>query len=269
MPSGGTLSIDTSNTELDEDDVADCTELAPGRYVRVRVSDTGSGMPPEVAERAFEPFFTTKPQGAGTGLGLATVYGIATAAGGHVRLYSEAGIGTTVTFVLPVSEEAVTAPEAPAAPVAAATPADPEATILLVEDEEALRNATRRILTRAGYDVLVADGGAAALRLAQHHPGPIHLLLTDVIMPNMMGNEVAARVHALRPDVPVLYMSGYAQPVLTENGTLQEGVIIIEKPFSRQDLLDRVHARLRHGGPGDHDGSSADRPQPAAAGADD
>ncbi|GAA3957765.1 hybrid sensor histidine kinase/response regulator [Actinoplanes auranticolor] len=244
MPGGGTLSIDTGNTELDEEDVADCTDLAPGRYVRFRVSDTGSGMPAEVAERAFEPFFTTKPQGAGTGLGLATVYGIATAAGGHVRLYSEHGIGTTVTIVLPASDDAVTVTEETPQPGPPAVPAVPEATILLVEDEEALRVATSRILTRAGYQVLVADGGAAALRLAQQHPGQIHLLLTDVIMPAMMGNEVAARVQAIRPEVPVLYMSGYAQPVLTENGTLPPGVLIIEKPFTRRDLLDRVHARL-------------------------
>ncbi|MFI7542133.1 PAS domain S-box protein [Actinoplanes sp. NPDC049599] len=249
MPGGGTLSIDTSNTELEEDDVADSTELSPGRYVRVRVSDTGSGMPPEVADRAFEPFFTTKPQGAGTGLGLATVYGIASAAGGHVRLYSEAGIGTTITIVLPASDAAIDEAEVAARPVTTSPPAAAGATILLVEDEEALRIATSRILVRAGYEVLTADGGAAALRLAQHHPAPIHLLLTDVIMPNMMGNEVATRVRALRPELPVLYMSGYAQPVLTENGTLQPGVIIIEKPFTRRDLLDRVHARLHHGAP--------------------
>jgi len=268
MPSGGTLSIDTSNTELDEDDVADCTELSPGRYVRFRVSDTGSGMPPEVAERAFEPFFTTKPQGAGTGLGLATVYGIATAAGGHVRLYSEAGIGTTVTLVLPASDAAVTEAEAPADDVAPAAPGSREATILLVEDEEALRDASGRILARAGYEVLVADGGAAALSIVEQHPEPIHLLLTDVIMPNMMGNEVAARIHELRPEIPVLYMSGYAQPVLTENGTLQQGVTIIEKPFTRRDLLDRVHARLHHAGTGedDDDGAVASGRVPAGHG---
>ncbi|MEU4214113.1 PAS domain S-box protein [Actinoplanes sp. NPDC026623] len=250
MPAGGTLSIDTSNTRLDEDEVAD-TGLAPGRYARIRISDTGTGMPPEVAERAFEPFFTTKPQGAGTGLGLATVYGICAAAGGHVRLYSENGIGTTITLVLPATD----AEAGTGAPAAADRPADrpaerataPRETILLVEDEAALREAAGRILRRAGYHVLVADGGAGALRLAQSHPDPIHLLLTDVIMPNMMGNEVAARVSALRPGIPVLYMSGYAQPVLTENGTLPPGVSIIEKPFTRSDLLDGVRARLRHG----------------------
>ncbi|UQU62990.1 PAS domain S-box protein [Couchioplanes caeruleus] len=244
MPAGGTLSIDTGNTHLDEDDVAECPDVPAGRYVRVRVSDTGVGMPPEVTERAFEPFFTTKPQGAGTGLGLATVYGIAASAGGHVRLHSEPGIGTTVTLVLPATDAAVPVPEEAEASEAAPSPGTPQETILLVEDEDALREATGRALSRAGYRVLAASGGAAALRLAEDHQGPIHLLLTDVMMPVMMGNEVAARVQRIRPDLAVLYMSGYAQPVLTENGTLPEGVVIIEKPFTRQALLDQVRARL-------------------------
>ncbi|AGL17753.1 PAS domain-containing sensor histidine kinase [Actinoplanes sp. N902-109] len=246
MPEGGTLSIDTANVVLDEQEAAEVGTLSAGRYARIRVSDTGCGMPPEVAERASEPFYTTKPQGAGTGLGLATVYGIASAAGGHVRLYSEPGIGTTVTIVLPASEAPVT--EAAAAPVTAEPArAEPRETILLVEDEAPLRDATTRILRRAGYQVLVADGGDTALRLAREHDGPIHLLLTDVIMPGMLGNQVAARVHDLRPDVRVLYMSGYAQPVLTENGTLPPGVSIIEKPFTRPDLLDRIHHHLHAG----------------------
>jgi PAS domain S-box-containing protein len=249
MPGGGTLSIDTSNTELAAEDVSG-TALEPGRFVRMRVSDTGSGMPPEVIERAFEPFYTTKPKGSGTGLGLATVYGIATAAGGDVRLYSEAGIGTTVTVILP----AVDAPTStdPAAATTAGPPAEsaagtPGETILMVEDEDDLREITARILGRAGYQVLSAAGGTQAIQLAQTHPGPIHLLLTDVIMPKMMGNDVAARVKRHRPDIPVLYMSGYAEPVLTENGTLPDGVTLIEKPFTSQELLDRVSAFLHPG----------------------
>ncbi|RZU54307.1 PAS domain S-box-containing protein [Krasilnikovia cinnamomea] len=247
MPAGGTLSLDTANIELAADDVADAT-LTPGRYVRVRVSDTGAGMPPEVAERAFEPFYTTKPAGAGTGLGLATVYGIATAADGDVHLYSEPGIGTTVTVLLPVTDDTADTPTTGAAAPAAEAPrrAAPQETILLVEDEPDLREATARILTRAGYHVLAAAGGEAALHIAETHPGPIHLLLTDVIMPKMMGNEVAARLHRRRPDTPVLYMSGYAQPVLTEHGRLPAGVTIIEKPFTRQHLLDRLHDVLHH-----------------------
>jgi PAS domain S-box-containing protein len=247
MPTGGTLSIDTANTDLDQADVAGSV-LTPGQYVRLRVSDTGSGMPPDVAERAFEPFYTTKPQGVGTGLGLATVYGIAAAAGGDVRLYSEPGIGTTVTIVLPVTQATSGENGATAASGPAQVPAEsqPHETILLVEDEDALRDVSSRILTRAGYHVLTANGGAAAIHLAHTHPGPIHLLLTDVIMPEMMGNELAARIHTSRPDTPALYMSGYAQPVLTENGNLKAGVTLIEKPFTRRELLDRIRTVLDH-----------------------
>ncbi|MFI5893515.1 PAS domain S-box protein [Actinoplanes sp. NPDC051513] len=244
MPGGGTLSIDTSNAELDTDDITG--DLQPGRYVRLRVSDTGTGMPAEVIERAFEPFYTTKPKGSGTGLGLATVYGIATAAGGDVHLYSEAGIGTTVTVVLPAVDapaDTDTTIAVPDSTPAADTPATE--TILLVEDEDALRQVATRILARAGYHVLAATGGAQAIHIAQTHPDPIDLMLTDVIMPKMMGNEVAAHVQAIRPDLPVLYMSGYAEPVLTENGTLQDGVTIIEKPFTSRELLHRVHTTLR------------------------
>jgi PAS domain S-box-containing protein len=244
MPEGGTLSIDTTNADLDPDDVNQ-GPLHPGRYVRLRVSDTGCGMPPEVVERAFEPFYTTKPQGSGTGLGLATVYGIATAAGGDVRLYSEADIGTTITILLPAIDTPadVTAVDTEPAVQAAAGPRPHEA-ILLVEDEDGLRQVTERILTRAGYHLLTANDGAQAIHLAQTHPGPIDLLLTDVIMPKMMGTEVAARIQALYPDIPVLYMSGYAQPVLTENGTLPNGVALVEKPFTSRELLRRIHTLL-------------------------
>jgi CheY-like chemotaxis protein len=246
MPGGGTLSIDTTNAEMNADDVT-TANLAAGRYVRLRVSDTGTGMPHEVIERAFEPFYTTKPKGSGTGLGLATVYGIATAAGGDVHLYSEAGIGTTITVVLPAVDTPADAGITGAAPdTATATEAPATETILLVEDEDALRQVATRILTRAGYHVLAATGGAQAIHIAQTHPDTIHLMLTDVIMPKMMGNEAAQQVQAIRPGLPVLYMSGYAEPVLTENGTLQDGVIIIEKPFTSRELLDRVRAML-HG----------------------
>ncbi|GAA4605986.1 PAS domain S-box-containing protein [Actinoplanes octamycinicus] len=241
MPGGGTLSIDTTNAEIDDDDLTG-SPLAAGRYVRIRVSDTGSGMPPEVIERAFEPFYTTKPKGSGTGLGLATVYGIATAAGGDVRLYSENGIGTTVTVILPAADAATGHPAISTEPAAAPVPGTaPHETILMAEDEDDLRVTTGRILTRAGYRVLIASGGDQALHLASTHEGPIDLLLTDVIMPKMTGNELAARLRALRPDLPVLYMSGYAEPVLAENGTLPEGVTIVEKPFTSRDLLTRVH----------------------------
>jgi PAS domain S-box-containing protein len=244
MPAGGTLSIDTSNAEMADDDVTD-TPLSPGRHVRMRVSDTGTGMPAEVIERAFEPFYTTKPKGSGTGLGLATVYGIATAARGDVRLYSEADIGTTVTVILPaVDTPTLDTTDGTVPAIEPAAGPAPDETILMVEDEDDLRQITARILTRAGYHVLAAAGGAQAIRLAQTHPGPIHLLLTDVIMPKMMGNEVAIQVKQHRPDIPVLYMSGYAEPVLTENGTLPDGVTIIEKPFTSHELLHGVRTHL-------------------------
>jgi two-component system cell cycle sensor histidine kinase/response regulator CckA len=247
MPDGGTLVIEARETALDDDHVDLQPAPAAGRYVVIVVSDTGVGMCPEVAARIFEPFYTTKAKGQGTGLGLATVYGIATAAGGDVHLYSESGIGTTVTVILP-AEDASTDTPAPDANVITepATGAPPDETILMVEDEDDLRLITSRILTRAGYHVLAASGGAQAVHLAQTHPGPIHLLLTDVIMPKMTGNEVAARIRTIRPEIPVLYMSGYAQPVLTENGTLPDGVIIIEKPFTSHELLERVHNHLQH-----------------------
>ncbi|GIE32861.1 hypothetical protein Ait01nite_059060 [Actinoplanes italicus] len=262
MPGGGTLSIDTSNAEIGDDDL-NSSPLVVGRYVRIRVSDTGSGMPPEVIERAFEPFYTTKPKGSGTGLGLATVYGIATAAGGDIRLYSENGIGTTVTVILPAVDARLdNADSGPVVTVEPAAGTTPHETILMVEDEDDLRVITGRILTRAGYHVLTASGGEHAIHLAQTHPDRIHLLLTDVIMPKMTGNEVAARVRALRPDIPVLYMSGYAEPVLTENGTLPEGVTIVEKPFTSQELLHRVRAFVHPSAAGAH---AASRPAPKRA----
>ena len=247
LPGGGTLAIETSNAELSDHDISDGSPLRAGRYVRVRVSDTGSGMPPEVIERAFEPFYTTKPQGSGTGLGLATVHGIVAAAGGDVSLYSENGIGTTVTVTLPAVDTLADTPASDTSePLEPVSRRPPHETILMVEDEDDLRVITGRILTRAGYHVLTADGGAQAIHLAQTHPGPIDLLLTDVIMPEMTGNQVAAGVEALRPGIAVLYMSGYAEPVLAENGTLPEGVTIVEKPFTSKELLEHIRLRLRH-----------------------
>jgi PAS domain S-box-containing protein len=242
MPGGGVLSIDTADVELGSEDITG-SALAAGTYVRLRVADTGIGMSAEVIEHAFEPFYTTKPRGSGTGLGLATVYGIVSAAGGDVTLYSESGIGTTISILLPTVEAPVVTAVSPSAPGSAE--AAHSGTILLVEDEDALRQVTSRVLTRAGYEVLAAAGGDQALGIARNHPGPIDLLLTDVMMPDMFGNEVADRIQAIRPGTPVLFMSGYAQPVLTENGTLQDGVVIIEKPFTSQELLASSRAVMR------------------------
>jgi PAS domain S-box-containing protein len=238
MPDGGNLVIDTASAHLAADDHAD---LAPGDYVRLRISDSGRGMGAEVSKRAFEPFFTTKASGEGTGLGLATVYGIVTQAAGSVSLTSEPGLGTTVTVLLPAggSEDHV----APPAAVAVVTAGHGE-TLLVVEDEAALRDVAGRILSRAGYRVLSADGGPQALELAAGHDGSIDLLLSDVVMPGMLGKELVERLLDVRPDTPVLYMSGYAQPVLASQGTLDPGVVLLEKPFTAAALLTAVRRRL-------------------------
>jgi CheY-like chemotaxis protein len=188
----------------------------------------------ETLERAFEPFYTTKPEGEGTGLGLATVYGIVQQAGGSVLLYSEEGLGTTVTMTFPAVDSAGNAiPAQIHEPRPAAT-----GTVLLVEDEEALRDVTERILTRAGYRVLVAESGPQAMEVAAAEPG-IDLLLTDVVMPQMSGQQVAERLRMARPDLRVLYMSGYAQPFV-EAGVEAGAVNLVAKPFTARALTDRI-----------------------------
>ncbi|MFF5292941.1 hybrid sensor histidine kinase/response regulator [Paractinoplanes globisporus] len=223
MPSGGDLVIDTARH---------------GDQVCLRVSDSGEGMSPEVLDRAFEPFFTTKGSG-GTGLGLASVYGIVTQAGGEVSIASSVGLGTTVTVLLPVA----TATPSPDNPDISPIGGQGE-TLLVVEDEAALRDVAGRILSGAGYHVLSAECGASALELAARHEGAIDLLVSDVVMPGMLGKELAERLTCVRPDTRVLYMSGYAQPVLHSQGTLDPGVELLEKPFTAGDLLAAVRKRL-------------------------
>ena len=239
MPGGGRLSIDTGNTEVD---ATRRPELKPGRYARLRVSDTGMGMDRATAERVFEPFFSTKPKGRGTGLGLATVYGIVTQAGGSIEIYSEKGLGTTVSVLFPATDEDA-APYLPPA----ATPDDHRGrgeTVLVVEDEDSLRQLTTRILSRSGYQVCVVSSGAEAVRRASDPAQPIDLLLTDVVMPEMLGNEVAARMGAIRPGLPALFMSGYAQPILDSHGGPAPCFDILEKPFTEAALLSRVRKAI-------------------------
>jgi PAS domain S-box-containing protein len=234
MPGGGTLTVDTGNITVDDETIAGGSKAQLGRNVRLRVSDSGTGMPADVAAHAFEPFFTTKPEGAGTGLGLATVYGIIAQAGGHIQIYSEPGAGTTFSIMLPVTAEA-------AAVVLDHVPyqRSPKGeTILVVEDEDALREVARRIFARNGYHVITASGGPEAIELARGFPGDIHLLVTDVIMPQMLGKEVSEKIQAIKPDVEVLFMSGYARRVLTSQGMLDPNVALVEKPFSEVDLMD-------------------------------
>ncbi|MCU1451573.1 MAG: putative multi-sensor signal transduction histidine kinase [Acidimicrobiales bacterium] len=240
MPTGGTVSIETKNVDIDDTYAAQKPGLTSGPHVRLRVSDTGTGMESEVLGRAFEPFFTTKPKGEGSGLGLPTVYGIVTQAGGHALIHSQRDVGTTFTALLPATEELASPGEEPAP---THRPRGGE-TVLVVEDEDAMREVTRRILARNGYDVLTAAGGTEAMALANAREDDIDLLLTDVVMPNMLGKEVATRLVALRPGLRVLYMSGYAQPVLASKGTLDAGVNLLEKPFFEPVLLARVREVL-------------------------
>ena len=242
MPDGGTLVIEADTAELDGQELDIQPAVPAGRYVRLVVSDTGEGMPPEVIEHIFEPFYTTKPRGKGTGLGLATVYGIVTEAGGAINVYSEPGVGTTFRVYLPMAATAaggqITPPSRPAAP-----PAGDGRTVLLVEDEAALVRVVTRILGNAGYHVLAASNGAEALTLADDKH--IDLLLTDVIMPEMSGPRLAEVLHERRPDLPVVFMSGYSNGLLGTTRVLDSGIPFVEKPFTAADLLHKVHEALR------------------------
>jgi PAS domain S-box-containing protein len=242
MPGGGRLSVGTGNAEVDAAYAAQRPALKPGRYCRLTVSDTGAGMDPMTIERVFEPFFSTKPRGRGTGLGLATVYGIVSGLGGTVDIYSEVGLGTTMNVLLPVTAKDATATAEPG-PACAGLRGHGER-ILLVEDEEGLRAMASRILTRNGYEVYAAEDGAGAVRLAQDPAERVDLLVTDVIMPEMLGNEVAERVRAARPRVPALFISGYAQQVLDFHGIPTPEIDIVQKPFTEAILLSRVRRSL-------------------------
>src|ERR1700733_11161948 len=239
MPAGGTLTIETANAHLDEADAARQASLRPGDYVSVKVSDTGTGIPEDVIDRAFAPFFTTKPPGARTGLGLATVHGIITQAGGAVWIESEPGQGTAVTALWPVTN----AVPVPAQPPGREPAGGAGKVVLLVEDEPAVREVTRRMLDRRGYQVLTAPSGDDAIKIAGR-PGQIDLLLTDVIMPKMLGREVADKVQILHPDVRVLFMSGYTQGLLSAQGVLEPGLYLIEKPFSATSLATKLNEVL-------------------------
>jgi PAS domain S-box-containing protein len=251
MPAGGHLAIDSENIEVDEHYAATSPGVPLGRYVRLRVTDTGSGIDDETLERVFEPFFTTKPQGKGTGLGLATIYGIVTQAGGRARIYSEVGVGTTFTALLPAPGDRSDAAPAntPAGggsgrEVPAATTRGDGETILLVEDEDPLRLVTSRMLRRNGYQVLLAADGPEALDAESDYGEPIALLITDVIMPNMSGKELAERILDRRPDIRELFISGYAHPVLDALGQIAGGAALVEKPYTEAALLTAIRQLL-------------------------
>jgi PAS domain S-box-containing protein len=243
MPSGGKLTIETSNVSLDEEYARLHAPISPGQYVMLAISDTGMGMDTETQTHIFEPFFTTKGT-KGTGLGLSTVYGIVKQSGGFIWVYSEPGQGTSFKIYFPrVAERAEVAALSAPAEEAAATEAGTE-TILLAEDEANLRYLARQFLEKQGYKVIEATDGAAAMQIAVAHEGVIHLLLTDVIMPGMNGRELAQRISEIRPQTKVLYMSGYTENVIGHNGTLDEGVRLLQKPFTLRDLKNKVREVL-------------------------
>ncbi len=241
MPSGGKLTLETANVELDETFAQTHIEMKPGRYVMLSVSDTGVGMTPEVKEHLFEPFFTTKEEGKGTGLGLSTVYGIVKQSGGDIWVYSEPGQGTTFKIYLPRVEEGASA--LPHEGDKDSLPRGRE-TILLVEDELSVRGFAVQVLRENGYNLLEAVNGSEALRMVQEYAGEIHLLLTDVVMPQVGGKELAQKLKALRPNIKVLFTSGYTDNAIVHHGVLEPGVKFLQKPFSPAALAQKVREVL-------------------------
>jgi CheY-like chemotaxis protein len=240
MPDGGTIVIETQDVVLDDEYVSSHPGAATGEFAALVVSDSGTGMSEDVRTHLFEPFFTTKGPGKGTGLGLATSYGIATQYGGHIGVYSEVGVGTTMKLYLPCAPEPATAPRvrAPKADLMRGTE-----TILLVEDEAQVRAIVARMLEAQGYTVLQAAHGEAALELLES-AAPIDLLLTDLIMPRMGGRELAERVRELRPGLRVLFTSGYTEDVIVQNRLLDHDIMLLHKPFTRSALAAKVRETL-------------------------
>jgi len=243
MPDGGLLSIETARIVLDEEYSAERPGVIPGPYVMIGMSDNGHGMDKETQSRIFEPFYTTKELGKGTGLGLSTVYGVVKQHGGNVWVYSEPGLGTTFKIYLPAVDNEVFAPQQQETAKEKMSSAQGE-TILVVEDESSLRQLACRILLRNNYIVLEAADADDAVAIAGRHPEPIHLLLTDVIMPMMNGTEVFRKVSELHPRIRVLYMSGYPANVIAHHGVLKEGVHFLQKPFAAENLLEKIHTML-------------------------
>ena len=241
MPGGGKLTMATANVELDAAFARAHPGAVPGSYVRLRVGDTGVGIDADTRGHLFEPFFTTKSVGKGTGLGLATVYGIVKQSGGYIWVETEPGRGTVFDIFLPRTSGT---PEPAVSPPSTAEPARGTETILLVEDEETVRALSDRALSALGYTVLAAPGGAAALRVAERHPGVIHLALTDVVMPGISGRELVRQLAAIRPGVKVLYISGYSDEAIKQHGVLDPGTAFLQKPFTPDRLAGKVREVL-------------------------
>jgi CheY-like chemotaxis protein len=241
MPRGGRLTIETSEVELDGEAARLSPGARPGRFVLLAMTDTGCGMTEEVKSHLFEPFFTTKSAEKGTGLGLATVYGIVRQSGGHIDVYSEPGLGTTFKVYLPAVEEAAT-PRPPRERTEAAEGG--AETVLLVEDDAGVRELARRALSASGYTVIEAAGGREALHRAELHPGPVHLLLTDVVMPEMSGRELAETLRSRYPSLKVLYVSGYTDDAVVRHGILHAEVSFLQKPYTPKSLAEKVRQVL-------------------------
>ncbi len=241
MPEGGKLTIETANVDLDEGYARTRVDLKSGPYVMLAVSDTGCGMSPDVMAQIFEPFFTTKAMGRGTGLGLATVHGIVKQSGGHIEVYSELGQGTTFKIYLPRVEGA-----AESRPSSRPTPGRHQGheTLLLVEDEEIIRRVVRESLRMNGYTVLEAADGSQAIAICEERNQPLDLLITDVIMPLMSGPELVRRVNRVRPDLAVLYISGYTDRALIHQGMREAGTAFLQKPFTPDTLARKVREVL-------------------------
>jgi CheY-like chemotaxis protein len=244
MPHGGRIVIETANARLDEVYARTHADVEAGDYVMLVFSDTGAGMPRDVQAHVFEPFFTTKERGKGTGLGLATCHGIVKQAGGHIHVYSEPGLGTTFRIYLPrvmgaVTHEVIAAPLPPLR--------RGHETVLLAEDEPAVRNLASLSLRAHGYTVIEAHDGAAALTAAQANAGRIRLLVTDVVMPGMNGPDLAERFRPLCPGALVLFISGHAESAIVHHGVLDPGVAFLPKPFTPERLARRVREMLDRG----------------------
>jgi CheY-like chemotaxis protein len=237
----GTVSIETENSEIDKEYYGDHPGAVPGEYVLLAVRDDGRGMDKEMLSHLFEPFFTTKEAGKGTGLGLATVFGIVKQNNGFINVKSEPGQGATFSIYLPRCMEEV---EGAQKEVATGSASHGQETILVVEDEAANLKLVRRMLARQGYTILEAGTPGEAIRIAREHVGEIHLLMTDVIMPEMSGRDLARDLLSLRPHIKCLFMSGYTADVIAQNGVLEEGMSFIQKPFSAKGLSEKVRQKL-------------------------
>lgn len=240
MPRGGKVTIETANTDIDEAYTHDHVAIIPGPYVMLAISDTGTGMNRNVQENLFEPFFTTKSKEKGTGLGLSTVYGIVKQSNGNIYVYSEPGKGTTLKVYLPRVEKSIVKKKKAKRPKTLSG----SETILVVEDNEMVGNLTMRILKQSGYRVLIAPDGREALRVLKEYEGYIHLVLTDVVMPGMSGEKLEKKLKAARPDIKVLFMSGYTDNAVVHHGLLSQGKVFLQKPFTPEDLTRKIREVL-------------------------